>query len=698
MPELPKSKVTAHTPVKSGAVELPASRPSRTGKQVASTGRRIAGLLSNVAVEKVKRAEAEVLRVEKADADRETATFQGFANEQKRLNKGYMSGNDDYETYQANWDGHIKNIDAAQSKIKNAEVKANIGNWLTKTKPVWQLEIDNTIHRGKQERANAEGQVNIREIAAGDYVAEGKALKATTKAAAEKDGREFPDRTDAEWEDTAKMNRVRQIVDSMVDTNIWTHEEGLKFETAAAKAIAAGRQKENEMAVEALIIQMGAEQGWDATIDALGDPKFLEKLAAGVGLTIGDAAEFTRDMKTLASSAKAAEDEAVKAVQEETRKDASDRERNNTLTHAWLQKNRANMDAGDYERYNNVLIKKAEKQTTDAENLRKLADVHNRAIHNSLQSATTLEELVGIQNTVDDYASQEQKKITVAKAKEWTGDIEAKRKQIIESEAAGYTEWARLSDRLTAAASGRIALGTVEIEIDRALTPPPGKDALITGKLADDLNARVETIRANPKVQARPSVARGYLRIGRLRDLQVSLLKTGKEEPVLVAGQRGLKIKDLPSQEAIIAVENSVSGIYAELDQFVNSLDPGDPQYDKKVNDKLQELTRPVVERVALGLFGTLRNLETVDKRLIQKRISTFRDLPLFKRFSTTKNQKIIELIETGLTIEEAIQETGAAESATPAGFISMISPEGERFDVPESKKQLFIDNGFREQ
>lgn len=317
MPELPLSEETARTVTQSGSVELPASRPSRTGERVAFTGRRFARLLSGVVADKAQRAQIEIARVEKADADRETATFQGFANEQKRLNKGYMSGNDDYETYQANWDGHIKAIDAAQSKIKNAEVKANIGNWLTKTKPVWQLEIDNKIHDGKQERANVEGQVNIREIAAGDYVAEGKALKATSKAAAEKEGREFPDRSNAEWEDTAKTNRVRQIVDSMVDTNIWTHAEGLKFETAAAEAIAAGRVKENEMALEALIIRMGAEQGWDATIDALGDPKFLEKLAADAGLTIGDAAEFTRDMKTLASSRKQEADEAVKAVHRE---------------------------------------------------------------------------------------------------------------------------------------------------------------------------------------------------------------------------------------------------------------------------------------------------------------------------------------------------------------------------------------------
>lgn len=462
MPVLPLSQSTARPAVRSGSAELPASRTSRTGEQVASTGRRIAGLFSDVAADKSRsekrradkiddkaereserlrlkaervsdaeiqrlrlkkerRADAEAARIERADTDRETASFQGFAVEQKRLQKQFMAENDDYETYQENWDGRIKAIEDAAGKIKNERAKAAVMDWLAKNKPVWQLEIDNIIHAGKGDRAAAEGQENILNITTGDYVAEGKALKATSKAAFEKGkkpsedfgnrpdgtpkgpghlgtlklkgggvateysvgvqleangGKEtdipslvptltkaeidlmvndiipnqkavpdaitqkavdhankrvkeglspfvekeddgFDARTDAEWEDTAKMNRIRQIVDQNVDTNIWTHEEGLKFETAAAAAIAAGRRKENEMAVEALIIKMGAEEGWEATIDALGDPNFLQKLAAGAGLTIGDAAEFTRDMKTLASSRKQAEDDAVKAVHRE---------------------------------------------------------------------------------------------------------------------------------------------------------------------------------------------------------------------------------------------------------------------------------------------------------------------------------------------------------------------------------------------
>jgi len=76
-------------------------------------------------------------------------------------------------------------------------------------------------------------------------------------------------------------------------------------------------QEQSKKAIETLVIQMGAEQGWDETIKALGYPKFVEKLAADHGLTVGDAAEFTRDMETLARSRKQAEDEAVKEVHRE---------------------------------------------------------------------------------------------------------------------------------------------------------------------------------------------------------------------------------------------------------------------------------------------------------------------------------------------------------------------------------------------
>lgn len=388
---------------------------------------------------------------------------------------------------------------------------------------------------------------------------------------------------------------------------------------------------------------------------------------------------------------------ALQGLNDETRKTASELWRKNELTANWLETNRDNMAASDYERYNSHLIAKANAEKSFQANLAKIEDPYNRDIFGKLDAANTNEQLDALQDVVNDNV--EQKKISVADGDKWTGKIDAKRQEQTFTKADAYPEWARLSDEITKVQANptKEAIENVNRMIDRAVIPPPGQEAKLTPELAISLRGRVDGIERNPEVKKRPSLARAHAAMGRLRTLQVGLLT--QKEPVTpqflrvqreIISERKIAEEGLSPDEIIIDVEISFTRMAAELDEYADTI-AGDKDFDDKINKKLQDLTEPfvikaIVDEVELttrekifspkkeGIFS--RFLRTEDEELIQERTQLLKKQDEYKKLTTAEKKSAINLIEGGLTVNQAIAEvtpkitTQAQYDAIPSGTI----------------------------
>lgn len=362
---------------------------------------------------------------------------------------------------------------------------------------------------------------------------------------------------------------------------------------------------------------------------------------------------------------------AAKELNDQTRKSASDRWRTNTLTDTWLQANRANMAASDYERYNNHLIQKAKDEKAFQEKLKEIQDANNREIFGALDQANTVAELNALQETVNQYVSPEQKKLSVEEGKKWTTQINAKLDGLILTEAEGFLAWSALDDKITAVMLNptKTNIDTLNKEIDEATIPPPGESAIITIGQATKLQTRLNGIEKNPATATRPSVTRAHTALGRLRTLQVSFATEGKE-PQFLAGQPEVLTKDRTRQEIIIAIENSFTRIQTELDDFVGTLKLDDPKFDDLVNDKFAELTRPVIKRVTLnnfekifspkekGLF-TLLGLNTEAEELAQEKLDTLKDHRAWKTMTKIERKEAKQAFKNGFNVDDIVKELG---------------------------------------
>ena len=363
---------------------------------------------------------------------------------------------------------------------------------------------------------------------------------------------------------------------------------------------------------------------------------------------------------------------AAAELNNETRKTASDLWRENKFTSTWLETNRANMAASDYERYNNHLITKGEKEKKFQANLKKIEDPFNREIFGKLDAAGTVNELETLQNTVNDYASVEQKKLSVTEAKKWTDEIEAKKKALVIDKAGSFPVWSKLMDEITLVQANptKENIDAVLRRIDRAVIPAPGEEAEITPELAISLRTRVAGIERNPAIKKRPSLTRAHAALGRLMRTQTEL-----EEPLLFRSQRGIDLESLDAEQQLIVIENSFLRIHAELDEFADSI-AGDKDFDDKINKKFQELTKPIIADAVLSTFSELMRLSektplgfvaglfgtSEEAELARLNVEILREQSEFKDATADQQQRAIDLIEAGSTVDNAVvqlEETG---------------------------------------
>lgn len=351
-------------------------------------------------------------------------------------------------------------------------------------------------------------------------------------------------------------------------------------------------------------------------------------------------------------------------LETETRKTASDLKREGNLSSNWLEANRVNMSGPDYERYNNELIKIAEKEKANQARLAKIKDPFNREVYGKLIVANTVDKLDALQDFVDDLASIEQRKLSVSDATSWTNEIDERRKELIMSEANSYPEWARLTDLITEVQAGTKEIEFVRLEIDRAGTPSPGQDPKIVPQLVRSLRTRLAGIERNLAVKKRPSLTRAHSALGRLRELQISGAKKEKDI-LLLAGQRGLDLKDKRVQELVIAIENSFTKIHAELDEYADTV-AGDKDFDDKINEKLRNLTEPIREEITLGFISSLLRKEkggqffglvsSEEKALVQKKIKALRKEDFWKTLTDEDKAAIRQRLERGDTVDNIVR------------------------------------------
>ncbi len=341
---------------------------------------------------------------------------------------------------------------------------------------------------------------------------------------------------------------------------------------------------------------------------------------------------------------------AVKTLNDDTRKTASDLWRTNKLTSNWLETNRPNMAASDYERYNNHLIMKANSEKKFQANLTKIEDPFNREIFGKIDAANTIAELEELQRTVNQYVSPEQKKLSVEDGKKWATQIDKKLNDLIVTEAEGFAVWSTLDDKITAAQANptKSNIDALSKEIDEAVIAAPGQQALITVNQGTKLQTRLSGIEKNTAVKTRPSLTRAHSSLGRLRGQEVSILPTprGKE--------------DLPK---IVAIENRYTRLAAELDEYAD-LVAGDKDFDDKISKKLEELSQPVAEEITLGFFERLLlpTFEilpfslTEQKQLVKKKVKALQKEPFWKTLTDEDKAAIRTRLEQGDTVANIIE------------------------------------------
>ena len=355
---------------------------------------------------------------------------------------------------------------------------------------------------------------------------------------------------------------------------------------------------------------------------------------------------------------------AVKTLNDETRKTASDLRRTNKLTSNWLETNRPNMAASDYERYNNHLIMKANSEKKFQANLTKIEDPFNREIFGKIDAANTIAELEELKRTVNQYVSPEQKKLSVEEGKKWTTQINTKLDDLIVTEAEGFPVWSTLDDKITAAQANptKSNIDALSKEIDEAVIAAPGLQALITVNQGTKLQSRLSGIEKNTAVKTRPALVRAHSALGRLRGLQVRLVtQTETAEPQLLEPQRGIDFEALTPDERVIAIENSFIRIQSELDDYADTV-AGDKDFDDKINQKLQELTEPVAKEIVLSTFEKLlfakettpffgRIGTTEERQLVNKKVKALQKEPFWKTLTDEDKAAIRVRLEQGDTV-----------------------------------------------
>ncbi len=386
---------------------------------------------------------------------------------------------------------------------------------------------------------------------------------------------------------------------------------------------------------------------------------------------------------------RADQQQATKILNDETRKTAADLLRENDLTDTWLQTNRPNMAATDYERYNNHIISQANAEKKFQASLEEIKDPFNREVFGKLDAAKTVAELDELKRTVNQYVSPEQRKLSVEEGKKWTTQINKRLDDLITTEAEGFGVWSTLDDKVTAVQVNptKDNIDALSKEIDEAVIAAPGTQALITVNQGTKLQNRLSGIEKNPAIRKRPSLTRAHASLGRLRGLQVGFV-TQKDPvlPQLLRSQRGIDLEALTPDEQIIAIESSFIRIAEELDAFADTV-AGDKDFDARISQKFNDLTTPVIEDVTLDFLDNLitgfvrSGAGKFDRALAKKRVEDIQQQQVFKNLTTDQQDQVTELIESGFSAEEAVSQVDQADAPEPktqAEFDAV--PSGSRF------------------
>ena len=431
--------------------------------------------------------------------------------------------------------------------------------------------------------------------------------------------------------DRAKVKVFNSAVSQLQTNPVFNEGLILANDTIEGSSLLTSEQK--DLALANAVIETNPQWYLD-NVDAEGTKELFALLSSDQKNALDNKA------RSNISRIRADQQQANKILNDETRKTAADLLRENELTDTWLQANRPNMAASDYERYNNHLISQAEAQKKFQTNLEKIKDPFNREIFGKLDAANTAAELDELKRTVNQYVSPQQKKLSVEEAKKWTGEINEKLENMIVTEAKGFAVWSALNDKITVvqANSTRENINALNKEIDEAVIAAPGEQALITVSQGTKLQTRLAGIEKDPATKKRPSLTRAHSGLARLRKQEISILPTPREK------------EDLPK---IVAIENRYTRLGEELDAYADTI-AVDKDFDAKINTKFEELIRPVVEEVTLGWWeGWFRR----GAELTSEKIDTLKEQDVFDNFTEAEQDRAIALIEAGATVENAIRE-----------------------------------------
>ena len=159
----------------------------------------------------------------------------------------------------------------------------------------------------------------------------------------------------------------------------------------------------------------------------------------------------------------------------------------------------------------------------------------------------------------------------------------------------------------------------------------------------------------------RPEVKRAHSSLNRLT----------AQDVLIFAGPVGDRTEaDIPK---VNKIEETWREIHNDLDRAIlDAKKAGKPLTDKEIEEKTKILTRPIIEKTVLGGFSRFFRKErggqffglvkSEEKALIDKRVDSLREQPLFEDLNPDEQERAIELVETGSTVEEAVLQIEAGE------------------------------------
>lgn len=196
-----------------------------------------------------------------ADANREIGVGTGFINQQKVEHQAFAESENDVDLIRADWAKRDKAIGKFIQDSKNPLARQKLGNTFTQNRPLYQGNVEALINDRIVDKARADLEVNIANIAQGDYALEA-GQENELRSLTAREGQPAEPLSEGEF----KMGKIQAMVNSAIQSKgrILSEEEGAAI-LKSSQAMISGLEDKR---VNDFLVSGGlAQKNDDGTVD-----------------------------------------------------------------------------------------------------------------------------------------------------------------------------------------------------------------------------------------------------------------------------------------------------------------------------------------------------------------------------------------------------------------------------------------------